>query len=212
MPRTSQSEFSPNKSNHSHNLLELATKDLLHFLKNKYGSERITHRKYLSKKEINDELNKMDPSFGISLENENSSIKPDGGLIFIDDHLILVSEMKKQGVNKQRLRSGEKKQSMGNAIERAFKNAREIENYCINKKYFPYVVFVHGCDFEPQSSMRDRISSANLNSPINNTYVKDIGHHKRTSLFIQEKPYTRMFLFNILKKIAGESIEILKIT
>ena len=53
------------------------------------------------------------------------TIKPDGGVIWLhknDDEnyirLVLVSEIKKQGTNRERIEQGHARQAQGNAIER----------------------------------------------------------------------------------------------
>ena len=122
------------------------------------------YRKELAKKEINAALRKVDPYLGQTLFVENASIKPDGGLIEVQDdngdwRVILVSEAKHQGKDIENIRAGKlvgKKNdqdtmSAGNAIERAYKNINEIANFMLSERYFPYVLFLEGSNFLTQN-------------------------------------------------------------
>lgn len=121
---------------------------------------KFRHRKELSKKEINQALQKVDDYLGQTLFVESARIKPDGGIIeVLDDHgnwrVILVSEAKHQGKDIENIRAGKlvgKKNDQdlmaaGNAIERAYKNVDEIANYMLSEHHFPYVLFLEGSNF-----------------------------------------------------------------
>lgn len=122
------------------------------------------YRKDLSKKEINNALQKIDISLGQTLFVENAKIIPDGGLIEVkDDHgnwrVVLVSEAKHQGKDIENIHKGilvGKKSNQdimvaGNAIERAHKNISEIANFMLGENYFPYVLFLEGSNFLTQN-------------------------------------------------------------
>jgi type II restriction enzyme len=117
-------------------------------------------RSEISKKEINEALQKVDKSLGQTLFVQNSNIQPDGGLIeVLDDHgkwrLILVSEAKHQGKDIENIRKGilvgkNNNQDLmvaGNAIERSHKNISEISNCMLGEAHFPYVLFLEGSNF-----------------------------------------------------------------
>jgi len=121
-------------------------------------------RKDLTKKEINEALQKVDEYLGQTLFVENASIKPDGGLIEVKDdkgnwRVILVSEAKHQGKDIENIATGKlvgKKNNQdlmaaGNAIERAYKNINEIANFMIAERYFPYILFLEGSNFLTQN-------------------------------------------------------------
>jgi type II restriction enzyme len=88
-------------------------------------------RQALSKKEINEKLNSIDKRLGKTLFVEESKIKPDGGIIEIQDkdkkwRVILVSEAKFQGKDVENIKAGisvgknndQDLMVAGNAIER----------------------------------------------------------------------------------------------
>ena len=121
------------------------------------------YRKELSKKEINIALKQIDDFLGQTLFVENARIKPDGGIIEVQDddgkwRVVLVSEAKHQGKDIENIKAGKyvgknKDQDLmaaGNAIERAYKNINEIANYMLSECYFPYVLFIEGSNFLTQ--------------------------------------------------------------
>ena len=158
------------------------------------------YRKDLSKREINTSLQKINPYLGQTLFVENARIKPDGGIIEVKDdsgnwRVVLVSEAKHQGKDIENIRNGVlvgKKNNQdtmvaGNAIERAYKNIREIANFMLAERYFPYVLFLEGSNFLTQDvtvtrpdgrevslaynagdlNRLDRLTAANYGMPIN---------------------------------------------
>jgi hypothetical protein len=84
-------------------------------------------------------------------------ISPDGGLFFITlgdkKYCFLVVEDKYQGTNDD----GRKRQSTGNAIERAFKNINASWHLFKNLPVSPYIVFTAGCDFHSCETIIHRI-------------------------------------------------------
>ena len=121
---------------------------------------KFRYRKDLSKKEINEALQKVDEFLGQTLFVESASIRPDGGLIEVRDdqgnwRVVLVSEAKHQGKDIENIRAGKlvgKKSNQdlmaaGNAIERAYKNVNEIANFMLSERYFPYILFLEGSNF-----------------------------------------------------------------
>ena len=117
-------------------------------------------RPEISKKEINEALQKVDPTLGQTLFVQNAKIKPDGGLIeVLDDYgnwrVVLVSEAKHQGKDIFNIKNGilvgkNNNQDLmvaGNAIERSHKNISEIANYMLAEAHFPYVLFLEGSNF-----------------------------------------------------------------
>ena len=118
------------------------------------------YRNSVSKKEINEFLEKLDPELGQTLFVINSRIKPDGGIIEVKDdggqwRVVLVSEAKHQGKDLENIRKGKlvgkkKNQDLmaaGNAIERSHKNISEIANMMLGESHFPYVLFLEGTNF-----------------------------------------------------------------
>ncbi len=122
------------------------------------------YRKELYKKEINEALKKVDNYLGQTLFVENASIKPDGGIIEVQDdngnwRVVLVSEAKHQGKDIENIKAGrlvgknnnQDLMAAGNAIERAYKNINEIANFMLSERYFPYVLFLEGSNFLTQN-------------------------------------------------------------
>jgi len=118
----------------------------------------------LGKKEINDKLRTFDPRLGRVLFVKSACIRPDGGILRVQDkhgrwRVILVSESKHQGNDVEmilagRLQGKNKDQDFmvaGNAIERMHKNVLELRNYMLDEKHFPYVVFLQGSNFATES-------------------------------------------------------------
>lgn len=118
------------------------------------------YRKNIRKEEINEALKKIDPELGQTLFVSNSSIKPDGGIIEVEDdngnwRVILVSEAKHQGKDIGNIRLGklvgknsnQDLMAAGNAIERSHKNISEIANFMLSESHFPYVLFLEGSNF-----------------------------------------------------------------
>jgi type II restriction enzyme len=167
---------------------------------------------------MNEIKSKEHPEIGTFLFCEKSFIKPDGGCLFATykgkRHLILAIEAKRQGTNRERANEGLRKQSKGNAIERAMKNDGVMKVYMSKEAYFPFALFASGCDFEADSSIGDRVMSATWYSPPNNVYVRNLqpGNIQRTSIFIRDKHWTSKETFDICLKVARESLDVVMTT
>jgi hypothetical protein len=139
-------------------------------LKEDYPHYTIEHHKNIRK----------DSSFydlmGYELHNPNANIKPDGGMITVNGYPVFFGEVKNQGTNHLRKREGLPRQSMGNGIERIYKNIVEISHIMKNYDCVPYVIFVQGSDFHQGSSIIDRLS---MLSPFNQLKTTE------TSVFIK---------------------------
>ena len=118
------------------------------------------YKKSVSKKEINEALQKVNPELGQTLFVPNSNIIPDGGLIEVNDdygewRVVLVSEAKYQGKDIENIKAGKlvgknNNQDLmvaGNAIERAHKNISEIANLMLGESHFPYILLLEGTNF-----------------------------------------------------------------
>jgi len=142
-----------------------------------------------------------------SPSNIKSSIRPDGGVLFMDGIPILSTEAKKQGTNSERKKDGKGKQAMGNAIERSHKNYNEIKNLQTPYLFTSYLLFGYGCDFVQGSSIIDRLSAMtyydsfntlHIQDEIVETTIKDIKlteRRKKASVFLQEEPFEESFIY-----------------
>lgn len=141
-------------------LVTRVSKEIIEELKAKYPPLSFRHRPWITKKEINDALQKIDKELGHTLFVPNSKIKPDGGIVEVKDdkgewRIVIVSEAKFQGKDIDNIKQGKlvgknNDQDImvaGNAIERSHKNISEIANYMLGEKYFPYVLFLEGSNF-----------------------------------------------------------------
>lgn len=151
--------FGENAKQHD-SAVQQASNKVYRILQQKYPFLKFRHRYEISKKEINLALQKIDQDFGQTLFVEKSCIKPDGGIIEVQDdqgnwRIILVSEAKHQGKDIDNIQKGKKvgpkkdKAIMagGNAIERSHKNISEIANLLLLESHFPYVLFLAGSNF-----------------------------------------------------------------
>ena len=129
-------------------------------LKTRYKEFDFRHRMEISKKEINQNLGKINNSLGQVLFVRKAKIKPDGGIIEVLDknghyRIVLIGESKHQGNDVEKIKSGIKQGKnkdadlivAGNAIERVHKNIQEFKNLMLNEYHFPYVVFLQGSNF-----------------------------------------------------------------
>jgi len=130
------------------------------YLDEKYTDLKFRYRKDISKSEIHQKLSSIDPELGQSIFVAGASIRPDGGLIEVQDdegewRVILVTEAKHQGKDVENIKAGQMVgarsdqdlMAAGNAIERSHKNIAEIANFMLSEDHFPYVLFLEGSNF-----------------------------------------------------------------
>jgi len=146
--------FGEDAQEHQHSVARVSV-SIFEELKKEYPRYQFRLRHEISKKEINKKLNLIDKRLGKTLFVQASKIKPDGGIIEVQDkqgkwRVILVSEAKFQGRDVENIKAGrlvgkKKNQDLmvaGNAIERVYKNINEIRNFMLDEYHFPYVVFL----------------------------------------------------------------------
>ncbi len=143
---------------------DLTVKELSHHviqtLGKYYPQLTFRYRASITKKEINEALQRVNPALGQTLFVESASVIPDGGIVEVRDdagnwRVVLVSEAKHQGKDIENIESGlmvgknsdQDLMQAGNAIERAYKNISEIANFMLAESYFPYVLFLEGSNF-----------------------------------------------------------------
>ncbi|WP_436358348.1 EcoRI family type II restriction endonuclease [Mycoplasma sp. 480] len=223
-------------------------------LEKEYPRLKFRFRKYITKEEINNYLQNISTNFGTTLFVLNSKIKPDGGILEVQDFnlewkIILVSEAKFQGKDVNNIHLGKlvgksKNQDLmfaGNAIERAYKNIKEISNYMLKEKHFPYVIFLEGSNFLTKNvfikkpnrtkvtlnfrsgkiNRLDKLTAANFGMPFNQNLVQNkFIKHKNYYIMLQSPSiYTKgdtnnwsyKEMYSIMLKIALTSLRILKL-
>lgn len=129
-------------------------------LQNEFNQLSFRYRTNITKEEINQSLQKIDTELGQTLFVPNSSIKPDGGIIEVQDdnghwRVVLVSEAKHQGKDIENITQGklvganndQDLMAAGNAIERSHKNISEIANFMLAESHFPYLLLLEGSNF-----------------------------------------------------------------
>lgn len=132
----------------------------LKYLSEKYPKLSFRYRTGITKSEIHEKLSSIDSELGQSIFVAGASIRPDGGLIEVQDddaswRVVLVSEAKHQGKDVGNIKLGnmvgknsdQDLMAAGNAIERSHKNIAEIANFMLAESYFPYVLFLEGSNF-----------------------------------------------------------------
>jgi len=181
----------------------------------KFGSNlNIRHMKQWMLKDIVFELRKTYPDTDFYHYSEASSIRPDGGILYLqrteDDFIypILIAEVKNQGTNDLRAKEGLQRQARGNAIERLGKNLIGLRVALKRESIFPFVCFGYGCDFEPKSSILDRVSTMAMFGRLNFTHLYDDerGIFDRGSFYFREQAWTILEMVEIMQDIAFRSV------
>ena len=167
-------------------------------------------------KDIVKELRKSFPKMEFHHHHASSSIRPDGGILFIrglpGDSLsypILIAEVKNQGTNDLRAEEGLPKQAKGNAIERLGKNVIGLRTALLRESIFPFVCFGYGCDFEPDSSILDRVTTIAMFGELNRTYLhnEEGGKFNRGSFYFRPAKWSVDEMFEVMKDIAERSVQ-----
>lgn len=202
-----------NESKKDEKILEDAVKNLINYLILKYNLNIIYDKKIFLNDIVNILKSQNPENNNIMCESKKSFIKPDGGFLSIETndgekHFILISEIKKQGTNNIRKTENKKKQAKGNAIERLGKNVIGLYNLFRKEKIFPFICFCSGCDFEKESTIRDRVITISNFNKLNsiNLFDDNIGV-KRGSFFVQPEKYKELDILNQIKIISEKSIE-----
>ncbi len=166
-------------------------------------------------KDIIDDLKQLFPNTDLHCHLTTTSIKPDGGFLTLRSvqnnsatYPILISEVKNQGTNDQRLKEGKPKQSKGNAIERLGKNLIGLRTALLKENIFPFVCFGYGCDFEEDSTILDRVSTMAMFGKLNKTYLynEEDGQFNRGSFYFRPEEWTVEEMYDIMKDIAERAV------
>lgn len=193
-----------------------ALDEVVEYLDAKFGKKiSLAYEKQWNLKDIVGELRQYYPEMDFHHHFETSSIRTDGGILFIKTNLantltypILISEVKNQGTNDLRAQEGKPRQAKGNAIERLGKNLIGLRTALMRESIFPFVCFGYGCDFENTSSILDRVSTMAMFGRLNTTYLhnEEQGKFNRGSFYFRENRWTVEEMAEIMKDIAERSI------
>ena len=192
--------------------LQLVVDEISH----KFGSSvTLVHENKWNLSDIVEDLNRTFPDVSFHYHFDTSSIRPDGGILYIKGkprdalrYPILISEVKNQGTNDLRVREGLPRQSRGNAIERLGKNLIGLRSALMRESIFPFVCFGYGCDFAKDSSILDRVSTMAMFGRLNKTYLhnEEDGRFNRGSFYFREDEWSVDEMFTIMLDIAERSI------
>lgn len=175
----------------------------------------LVHEKQWYLKDIVNELRLTYPNAEFHYHFDKSSIRPDGGILYIQGkpgdplrYPILIAEVKNQGTNDLRLAEGLPKQARGNAIERLGKNLIGLRTALMREAIFPFVCFGYGCDFEPNSSILDRVTTMAMFGKLNKTYLynEESGRFNRGSFYFRPTKWTVEEMAAIMKDIAERAV------
>jgi type II restriction enzyme len=185
-------------------------------LRQEYGDSLILkHESTWSLYSIVEELRRSYPEVDFHYHFRRSSIRPDGGILCMMplkpteiSYPILISEAKNQGTNDLRRQEGLAKQAKGNAIERLGKNVIGLRTALMRESIFPFVCFGYGCDFAPDSSILDRVTTIAMFGHLNKTYLHDqeAGRFDRGSFYFREQIWTVAEMAAIMTDIAVRSV------
>ena len=180
-------------------------------LEKQFPNFELVLRKQWKLSDIVENLRKHFPDVEFYCEHKTSYMKPDGGILCLrgkNNNLypILISERKNQGTNKRRAEEGLKKQAKGNAIERLGKNVIGFRTALLMENIFPFVCFGDGCDFEPESSIVDRVTTIAMFGRLNKIHL----HNEKTifnrgSFYFRGEEWTAGEMFEICLDIAVSS-------
>lgn len=194
----------------------LALRKVESHLQSTFGKKVVlAHERQWDLKDIVGELRHTFPDVGFHHHFDRSSIRPDGGILFIrgpqGDRLsypILISEVKNQGTNDLRAEEGLPKQAKGNAIERLGKNVIGLRTALLREDIFPFVCFGYGCDFSPDSSILDRVSVIAMFGELNRTYLfnQEQGRFNRGSFYFRRDKWSVEEMAAVMIDIAERAV------
>ena len=183
-------------------------------LKKEFGLP-LHHARELRLKDAIGALRADFPDVPFAEPKQTSAMRPDGGILSVVDryggrHTILIAEVKNQGTNDLRQAEGKSRQARGNAIERLGKNVIGFRAAMMTEDIMPFVCFGYGCDFEEESSIRDRVVTIAMFGPLNEISVVNQGDGKRFnrgSFYFREKEWKRGKMADVMHEVARRSID-----
>lgn len=193
----------------------IAVNAVMDTLKEEYPSLVFEHQKTMKLVDIIAMISRQYPEyancFGVPLGT--SFISPDGGFLFAknkqgESRMILISEVKRQGTNDARQKEGLPIQAKGNAVERLGKNLIGIRAIFKNEGILPFVCFGSGYDFQPGSSILDRVLTMNEFFPLNEIFVeKDFMPFEPVSMLFRYENWSIEEMAERMYNIAVRAIE-----
>ena len=188
--------------------------ELIAELGNEFGINLLWEKKILIS-DIVSILREMYPNVGFSNPERNTSfMSPDGGITYMVSKdgkrcPILIAEVKNQGTNDFREQEGKKKQAQGNAVERLGKNVIGFRTFMLKEGIFPFVCFGDGCDFQPGSSILDRVLTIAMFGELQKDHTSNEGPNgifNRGSYYFRYEYWKPEEMKDILRNVARKSI------
>lgn len=186
-------------------------------LKAKFGTNLcLKHSTHWLLQDIVKDLTTCFPEAEFHNHFDNTSIRPDGGILSLKSHSdssksfpILIAEVKNQGTNDLRLAEGKKLQAKGNAIERLGKNVIGLRTALMRETIFPFVCFGYGCDFEPTSSILDRVTTIAQFGKLNTIHLHDEigGRLARGSFYFRSEAWTPGEMRDVMIDISERAVQ-----
>ncbi|NMC21773.1 MAG: hypothetical protein GYA33_15290 [Thermogutta sp.] len=196
-------------------IIQALSRVVLHIQGRFQTAVALTHQKQWLLKDIVAELRRTYPDVEFHYHFDRSSIRPDGGILAIKGlpgdgltYPILIAEVKNQGTNLLRAQEGLPRQAKGNAIERLGKNLIGLRVALLRESIFPFVCFGYGCDFQPTSSILDRVSTMAMFGRLNKTYLynEESGKFNRGSFYFRPERWSVDEMASVMQDIAERSV------
>ena len=179
-----------------------------------FGGLRVVQEPQWHLKAVIDRLKVQFPDVPFCTCLESSAMKPDGGVLSIEDssgccYPILISEKKNQGTNDLRRSQGKAVQAKGNAIERLGKNVIGFRASLLSESIFPFVCFGDGCDFAADSSIVDRVKTIAMFGSLNEIHLHNEGPRgifNRGTYYFRVPQWTEDETYTLSLEVARRSV------
>ncbi|QSH98926.1 restriction endonuclease [Treponema phagedenis] len=222
--RTEQHKAKNTKSKNDDKNIYKAMKKVIEYLKERFKNEAnfsgydIIFERTIEIQYMIDFIKMKNVRQEFDIQFIDRTIVPDGGILFLvkeDSYKkpILISEIKRQGTNDERLKEGKEKQATGNAIERLGKNLTGIKAMMNHEKITPFICFGWGCDFdEREKTVLSKVSMLNEFYPLNRIYIfkrdgsSDYNYFSPVSMFFRNDEWTVEEMFSIMKEVAETAL------
>jgi len=202
------------KSKRQERVLDGVLEKLQGKLKSKFPGIKLHHERQWLLSDVVRQLQSDFSGVDFHYHHESSSMRPDGGILSLmskdgQAYPVLIAEKKNQGTNDLRQLEGKSKQAKGNAIERLGKNVIGFRTAMLRESIFPFVCFGDGCDFDSDSSIRDRVTTIAMFGQLNKEYLHNTGPQgiiNRGSFFFRVEEWTESEMLEISLNIAEKSV------
>lgn len=202
------------KSKRQEKALDRALMRVESAIRAEFDGVKLYHETQWMLSDVVESLRRSFPDVDFHYHFDRSAMRPDGGILSLIDkegnrHPILITEKKNQGTNDLRLAEGKKRQAKGNAIERLGKNVIGFRTAMKTEAIFPFVCFGDGCDFDPSSSILDRVVTIAEFGHLNTVYLHNQGpdgQFSRGTFYFRVAEWTEIEMAELSLPIASRSV------